>query len=244
MIQCDEVFEETKSQTNKKALVDKNEKALSSNNILVEDGRMSRSKRKSNLKTLFNSEGLFNGRKSMSAINSTRKILKAQSSVDDDGIEAFEPESTIDLSTSTQANTAKKFERLSKTATANNSLKANTLLHAQTSVGNKRNVSKSFTNLFSGVRTWFRSTNTSADQIDKSNSSNLLFAASICTSSGRKKNRTSFKKEKSNERDRSSLSSKFSDHESASFSMKRKSDRKRDSKKKVCFKFMKLTFLA
>ncbi len=64
MISDDNVFEENKGLLSATGAVNSNrslkklslyQKALSSNNILVEDGRMSRSKRKLNLKTLFTS---------------------------------------------------------------------------------------------------------------------------------------------------------------------------------------------
>ena len=221
MIRYDDVFKDAKTNPIKSAM-NMHAKTLSSNDILVEDGRMSRSKRKTNLKTLFSSEAPNNDRQSM---NNTRKQLKAQSSVERDKSEELEIFSSKD----TCANIANKSESMKKHASKSTPL---------ASGDNRRNVSKSFNNLFSGVRTWFRSTTTttttSVDHIDTTATmSSSLFSKSMCTSSGRKKKRTSYNKEKNVETDRSLSSSKYSEHESRSSSMKRKSDRKRDSKLRV-----------
>jgi len=279
MISDDNVFEENKGILSATGAVNSNrsqkklslyQKALSSNNILVEDGRMSRSKRKLNLKTLFtSSDDDTNTNLQRCQLQHQRRFSDRQKSIghskntpDSSNIKISNVQTSLEYLNNLEES-LNDLDMISRTCKQNfkkqqttviPTAKSNTL---QPTFGKKN--SKSFTNLFGGMRTWFRSSTTNAvdkngddndgdNNISKSTSGNFLLSKSLCTSSGKKKNRTSLnvKNEKSDcdddaQRDRSM--SKLLDYEdtaSTSLSTKRRKsgDRKKDNSKKRVKRFL------
>jgi hypothetical protein len=279
MISNDNVFEENQGEDNNNNNNNNNnsqkklslyQKALSSNNILVEDGRMSRSKRKLNLKTLFTSsddDNSNNNNLQRRQLQHQRRFSDRQKSIgytkntlDSSNVKILNGQTSLEYLNNLEES-LNDLEMISRTCKQNfipqqNSVittaKSNTL---QPMFGKKN--SKSFTNLFGGMRTWFRSSTTNTvdkngdvddnNNVPKSTSGNFLLSKSMCTSSGKKKNRTSLnmKNEKSycdddTQRDRSM--SKLLDYEdsaSTSLSTKRRKsgDRKKENSKKRVKRF-------